>query len=271
MGVSQSALSHTIRQLEARLGIRLFTRTTRAVAPTEAGQRLLAGIAPHFDQIEVELDELSHCREKPAGTIRISASSYAINQILWPKIRDFLPQFPDINIELHLDNGLIDIVSQRFDAGVRLGEQIAKDMIAVRISSDVRFAAVATPHYFDQNCPPQQPQDLMTHNCINLRLPTAGGLYAWEFEKNGREIKIRVEGQLVFSDIYHIRQAALAGCGLAYLPEDVVLNHINRGELVRVLENWCPRWDGHYLYYPNRRQASPAFTKLVEHLRYRKQ
>ena len=269
MGVSQSALSHSIRQLEERLGIRLFTRTTRAVSPTEAGQSLLTGIGPHFDSIEQELEALNLFRDKPAGTIRIAASSDTVSHLLWPKIRDFLPEYPQISVELFSDNGLTDIVNGRFDAGVRLGDQIAKDMIAVRIGPNIRFAAVATPEFFKQHGKPATPQQLTQFQCINFRLPTAGGLYAWEFEENGEEFKVRVDGQLVFNEVYHIIQATLDGFGISYMPEDLARPHLETGKFERVLDAWCPLWEGPYLYYPNWRQSPPAFSALVEALRHR--
>lgn len=268
-GVSQSALSHTIRQLEARLGVRLLTRTTRAVSPTEAGERLLQGIGPHFDEIEVQVDALNELREKPAGTIRITAGDYAISSVLWPKLNRFLPKYPDIKVELLLDNGLTDIVTERYDAGVRMGEQLAKDMISARIGPDFRYAVVGAKSYFARHPEPKKPQDLVQHTCINYRFPTSGGLWAWEFEERGREIKIRIEGQLVFNNIFHVLDAALAGHGLAYVPEEIALPHIAKGRLKRVLEAWSPYWDGYYLYYPSRRQSSPAFVALVEALRHR--
>lgn len=268
-GVSQSALSHTIRQLEERLGVRLLTRTTRAVSPTEAGERLLERIGPHFDQIEVEVDALNELRENPAGTVRIVASDYAISSVLWPKLKSFLPKHPDIKIELLLDNGLTDIVTERYDAGVRMGEQLAKDMISVRIGPDFRFAVVGSKSYFAKHPIPGKPQDLTQHDCINFRFPTSGALYVWEFEENGREIKVRVDGQLVFNNIFHVLDAALAGRGLAYVPEEIALPHIENGRLHRVLEGWSPYWDGYHLYYPSRRQSSPAFVALVEALRHR--
>lgn len=268
-GVSQSALSHTIRKLEARLGVRLLTRTTRAVVPTEAGERLLDRIGPHFNQIEVEIDALNELREKPAGTIRITASDYSISSVLWPKLQKFLPKYPDIKVELLLDNGLADIVTERYDAGVRMGDQLAKDMISARIGPDFRFAVVGAKSYFAEHPDPAKPQDLMRHICINYRFPTSGALYVWEFEENGREIKIRVDGQLVFNNIFHVLDAALAGLGLAYVPEEIALPHIAKGRLKRVLEGWSPYWDGYYLYYPSRRQSSPAFVALVEALRHR--
>ncbi|MEF0940239.1 LysR family transcriptional regulator [Rhizobium sp. BR 362] len=269
LGVSQSALSHTIRGLEARLGLRLLTRTTRSVSPTEAGERLLVTIGPRFDEIENELAALSEFREKPAGTIRITAGEHAAETILWPALEPLLPQYPDVHVEIIIDYGLTDIVAERYDAGVRLGEQVARDMIAVRIGPDMRMAAVGAPAYFEGRPKPLTPQDLTGHNCINLRLPTYGGIYAWEFEKEGRELKVRVEGQLVFNNIGLRLNAALAGLGLAYLPEDVVQPYLRDGQLVRVLEDWCPPFTGYHLYYPSRRQASPAFALVVNALRRR--
>jgi DNA-binding transcriptional LysR family regulator len=268
-GVSQSALSHTIRQLEERLGVRLLTRTTRAVSPTEAGERLLERIGPHFDQIEIEVDALNELREKPAGTVRIVASDYAISSVLWPKLRSFLPKHPDIKIELLLDNGLTDIVTERYDAGVRMGEQLAKDMISARIGPDFRFAVVGSKSYFARHPIPEKPQNLTQHDCINYRFPTSGALYVWEFEGKDREIKVRVDGQLVFNNIFHVLDAALAGRGLAYVPEEIALPHVERGRLQRVLESWSPYWEGYHLYYPSRRHSSPAFVALVDALRHR--
>ncbi len=269
LGVSQSALSHTIRGLEARLGLRLLTRTTRSVAATEAGERLLLTVGPRLEEIDHELTALSELREKPAGTIRITTAEHAAESILWPKLVRFLPQYPDIKVEIVIDYGLTDIVAQRYDAGVRLGEQVAKGMIAVRIGPQMRIAVVGSPSYFTKHSAPKAPQDLIGHNCINLRLPTYGGLYAWEFEKSGREVKVRVEGQLVFNRIQQMLNATLAGFGLAYLPEDIAQPHLARGRLKRVLEDWCLPFPGYHLYYPSRRQSSPAFTLLVDALRYR--
>jgi DNA-binding transcriptional LysR family regulator len=269
LGVSQSALSHTIRELEARLGLRLLTRTTRSVSPTEAGERLLHTVGPRFEEIEAELEGLSELREKPAGTIRITATGYAADTILWPKLVKLLREYPDIKVEIIVDNALTDIVAQRYDAGVRLGEQVAKDMIAVRIGPDMRMAVVGAPSYFAKRSPPRKPQDLIQHDCINLRLPTLGGLYAWEFEKGNRELKVRVEGRLVFNDTAQMLNAALAGFGLAYVPEDLAQPHLAKGRLRRVLEDWCPPFSGYHLYYPSRRQSSPAFALLVDALRYR--
>ncbi|UWU16735.1 LysR family transcriptional regulator (plasmid) [Rhizobium sullae] len=269
LGVSQSALSHIVRQLETRLGVRLLTRTTRAVSLTDAGERLFQGVGPHFDEIEAELEALTELREKPAGNIRITASDHAINWVIWPKLRRFLPNNPDIKVELVRENGLSDIVTERFDAGVRMGEQVAKDMISARIGPDFRFAVVGAPSYFETKGVPETPQDLVRHNCINERLPTYGGFWRWEFEDNGHEIKIRVEGQLAFNNSYQGLEAALEGFGLAYVPEDEALPHIAEGRLVRVLESYSPYWDGYHLYYPSRRQPSPAFVALVNALRHR--
>ncbi len=269
LGVSQSALSHTIRGLEARLGLRLLARTTRSVAPTGAGERLLRALGPRFDEIEAELAELSELRDKPAGTIRITSGEHAAEAILWPALAKLLPRYPDIKVELIIDYGLTDIVAERYDAGVRLGEQVAKDMIAVRIGPDFRMAVVGAPSYFARRPKPKDPRDLTAHDCINIRLPTYGSIYAWEFEKRGRALKVRVEGQLVFNNIALRVNAALAGLGLAYLSEDQVQEHVAEGRLVRVLGDWCPPFSGYHLYYPSRRQAAPAFALLVEALRYR--
>lgn len=268
-GISQSALSHTIRQLETRLGIRLLTRTTRAVSMTEAGERLLNSIGPHFDEIEIQLEALTELRDKPAGTIRIAAADYAIKHVLWPKLSKFLVDYPDIKVELTLDNGLTDIVNERYDAGVRMGEHLAKDMISARIGPDFCLAVVGSRAYFERRPKPKHPKDLVEHACINFRLPSSGGLYAWEFEEAGHEIKIRVEGQLVFNNIFAALDATLDGYGLCYIPEEIVLPHLADGRLVRVLQQFSPPWDGYHLYYPSRRQSSPAFVALVEALRHR--
>ena len=269
LGVSRSALSHTLRGLEARLGLRLLTRTTRSVSPTVAGERLINAVGHRIDEIEAELDALRELREKPAGTIRITAHDHALDSVLLPVLRKFLPQYPDINVEVAIDYGLTDIVAQRFDAGVRSGEQVAKDMVAVRIGPDMRMAVVGAPSYLANRPTPKRPQDLTSHNCINLRLPTYGGLYAWEFEKGGRELRVRVEGQFVLNGTAAMLKAALGGLGLAYVPEDLVLPYLAEGQLKRVLEDWCPPYSGHHLYYTSRRLSSPAFTLLVDALRYR--
>jgi DNA-binding transcriptional LysR family regulator len=269
LGVSQSALSHTVRGLEERLGLRLLTRTTRSVAPTEAGERLVQTVGPRFDEIDAELAALSALREKPAGTIRITAGEHAAEAVLWPALATLLPRYPDIKVEIMVDNGLTDIVAERYDAGVRLGEQVARDMIAVRIGADWRIAVVGAPSYFANRTGPKKPQDLTAHDCINMRLPTYGGLFPWEFEKRGHELKVRVEGPLVFNTIALRLNAALAGLGLAYLPEDVVRTHVAEGRLIKVLADWCAPWSGYHLYYPSRRQPTPAFAVLVDALRYR--
>src|SRR6516162_4069714 len=269
LGVSQSALSHTVRELEERLGVRLLTRTTRSVAPTQAGERLLQTAGPRFDEIEAELAAISELREKPAGTIRITATEYAADAILLPKLAQLLCDYPDIKVEISIDYGLTDIDAQRYDAGVRSGEQVAKDMIAVRIGPDMRMAVVGAASYFKKRPEPKRPQDLISHNCINLRLPTHGGLYAWEFEKAGRELKVRVEGQLTFNTTAQMLIAALSGFGLTYVPEGLVQQHIAKGRFKRVLEDWCPPFSGYHLWYPSRRQSSAAFALVVEALRYR--
>jgi DNA-binding transcriptional LysR family regulator len=269
LGVSPSALSQTVRNLEARLGLRLLTRTTRNIAPTEAGERIIRAVGPKLDEVDAELAALTALRDTPAGTVRLSAGEYAAELILWPAIHKLLPQYPDITLEITIDNGLTDIVAERLDAGVRLGEQVAKDMIAVRIGPDMRMAVVGAPDYFKGRKQPRVPQELTDHNCINLRMPTAGGLYAWEFEKNERELRVRVEGRLVFNTATMAVQAALANDGLAFVPEDRVRDHIDAGRLIRVLADWCPPFSGFHLYYPSRRQPAPAFAVVVEALRYR--
>ena len=268
LGVSQSALSQTIRALEARLDLRLLVRTTRSVSATEDGEHLLRTVAPRFDEIEAELAMLSERRSKPAGTIRISAGEHSALTVLQPAIARLLPQYPDINVEVIVENGMTDIVAARYDAGVRLGEQVAKDMIAVPISGDFRMAVVASPAYFASRPPPATPQELTMHNCINMRLPTHGGLYVWEFAKDGKEVNVRVEGQLVYNNLAMRLHAALAGLGLACIPEDTAAPHLANGTLVRVLDDWSPPWPGYKLYYPSRRHPTPAFTLLVEALRY---
>jgi DNA-binding transcriptional LysR family regulator len=267
LGLSQSALSHAIRALETRLQLRLLTRTTRSVSPTEAGERLLQRVAPHFEEIDHELEALLELREKPAGTIRITATDYAIRTVLWPKLATFLPRYPDIKVELVSEYGLADIAEQRFDAGVRFGETVAKDMIAVRVGPDVRFAVVGTPAYFESRTLPKAPPDLTAHTCINLRLPTHGGLWAWEFKRGDHALNVRVDGQLVFNSIFDVFGAAVAGLGLAYVPEEMALPLIEEKKLVRVLVSWCPLWAGYHLYYPSRRQPSRAMALLVDALR----
>jgi DNA-binding transcriptional LysR family regulator len=268
LGVSQSALSQTVRGLEARLGIRLLTRTTRRVSPTEAGERLLRTVGPRLEEVEAELAAIRGLREKPAGTIRITATEHAADTVLLPKLAKLLPEYPDIKVEIIIDYGLADIVAQRYDAGVRSGEQVAKDMIAVRIGPDMRMAVVGAPCYFKMRPEPKKPQDLIDHNCITLRLPH-GGLYAWEFEKDGRELRVRVDGQLTYNTTAQELNAASAGLGLAYVPEGMAQPQLAKGRLERVLEGWCPPYSGYHLYYPSRRQHTPAFALLVDALRYR--
>jgi DNA-binding transcriptional LysR family regulator len=270
LGVSQSALSQTVRALEARLGLRLLTRTTRRVAPTEAGERLIRSIGPKIEEIRSELDGLSELREKPSGTIRLTASEHAAETILWPAVARLVDEYPDIRVEIVIDYGLTDIVAGRFDAGVRMGEQIARDMVAVPIGPELRMAVVGASSYFARRSPPRTPQDLTGHNCINLRLPVHGGLYAWEFEKKGRALNVRVDGQLTFNTSSLMLKAALEGHGLVYLTEGQVEPHLADGRLVRVLADWCEPFSGYHLYYPSRRQPTPAFALLVDALRYRR-
>jgi DNA-binding transcriptional LysR family regulator len=268
LGMSQPALSRSMRQLEERLGVRLLARTTRSVSPTEAGEHLLHVIAPRFEEINTELALLSEFRDKPAGKLRITAGEHAAITVLQPVLAKLLPSNPDLHIEVIVDYGLTDIVAENFDAGVRLGEQVAKDMIAVRVGPDMRMAVVGSPDYFSRYPRPKTPHELTGHNCITIRLPTYGGIYAWEFEKKGKELKVRVEGQLVFNNIAMRLDAALKGLGLAYMPEDLVLTHIKEGRLIRVLSDWCEPFSGYHLYYPSRRQSSPAFTLFRDAVRY---
>ncbi|MFJ4144115.1 LysR family transcriptional regulator [Pseudomonas sp. NPDC089734] len=268
LGVSQSALSHTIRNLESRLGLRLLTRTTRSVAPTQAGERLLQMVKPRFEEIEAELAILTEDREKPVGTVRITASEHASLAFIAPALTRLLPQYPLINVEVSIDSGLVDIVADRYDIGVRLGDKVAKDMIAVRISPDLRWLVVGSPAYFARYPQPHIPQDLAVHNCINIRFPTHGEIFVWDFLKDGNEVKVRVEGQLTFNSIALRLNAVLDGLGLAYLPEDQVRPLIDAGKLVNVLEDWCPACTGYHLYYPNRQYSSQAFSLVVDALRY---
>jgi DNA-binding transcriptional LysR family regulator len=269
LGVTQSALSHSMRVLEERMGVRLLARTTRGAAPTEAGERLLSRLAPHYEGIESELAAISELREKPAGTIRITTHDHAASTILWPKLSKLLPEYPDIRLEINIGYGLIDIVAERFDAGVRIGDQIAKDMIAVRISPDFRMAVAAAPRYFEGREKPKTPQDLTSHNCGNLRMATHGGLYAWEFVQDGRELNVQVPGQIIFNTSAQLLNAALEGYALTYAPEDVIQPHVEAGRLVRVLEDWSRIFPGYHLYYPSRRQSLPAFALVVEALKLR--
>lgn len=268
LGVSQSALSHAMRNLESRLDVRLLTRTTRNVAPTEAGEKLYQRLSPHLQEIAQEIAALRDSRERPAGNIRLTAGEHAMNTIIWPRIKPFMQQYPDINIEVTVDNGLTDIVDERFDAGIRLGEQVARDMIAVRIGPDMRMAVVGSPDYLASHGVPQTPHELQQHRCINMRLPTKGGLYAWEFEHDGEPLRVRVEGQLTLNCLPQRIEAAEAGLGLAYVPEDTIAEGVAAGRLQHVLADWCVPFAGYYLYYPSRRQHTTAFALLVEALRY---
>lgn len=268
LGVSQSALSHTIRSLEARLGLRLLTRTTRSVSPTEAGERLMQKVGPHFEEIEIELAGLSDLRDTPAGNIRINAMDHALEIVLRPVLKKFLPQYPDISVEVCCDYSFVDIAAQGFDAGVRLGEDVAQGMIATRIGPDMRMSVVGSPAYFANRSAPRTPRDLTEHQCNNLRLPTNGGLYAWEFAKDGESLNARVTGQVTYNGVYQLLEAALDGFGLSYIPHDIVAPHLEAGRLVHVLEDWSPLFSGFHLYYPSRRQASPAFALLLDALRY---
>ena len=267
LGVSQSALSHAMRNLETRLDVRLLTRTTRSVAPTEAGEQLFMRLSPHLLEIEQELTALRDTRDRPAGNIRITAGEHAMSAVLWPVLKPFMVKYPDINVEVTVDNGLTDIVDGRFDAGIRLGEQVAKDMIAVRIAPDMRMLVVGSADYLQRFGVPETPEQLEQHRCINVRLPTRGGLYAWEFERDGRELRVRVEGQLTLNNLPQRIDAAENGLGLAYVPEDTVQEAIAQGRLIPVLQEWCPTFDGYHLYYPGRRQHTTAFALLLEALR----
>lgn len=269
LGVAQSTLSHTIKQLEARMGIRLLTRTTRNVATTPAGERLLQTITPRIAEIEDEITALMAFREKPSGSIRLTLSDHALESAVWPKLKQVLGIYPDIQVELLLDSTFRNIVEEGFDAGVRIGESVEKDMIAVRISPDWRLVAVASPAYFAAHGVPQRPQDLVRHICINMRHETAGGLYAWEFEKDGLALRVRVNGQLTFNNSYAMIDAALSGFGIAYIPENIVEQHIASGALMQVLDEWSPYFDGYHLYYPSRRQNLPAFKVIVDALKHR--
>ena len=270
LGTSQSALSHTINRLESRVGVRLLTRTTRKVSPTEAGEKMLQALAPALDAIAYAVASARELREKPAGTIRITTSEHAAHAVLWPALEKLLPNYPDVRVELVINFGFTDIVAERFDAGVRLGELIAKDMVAVRIGPDLRMAVVGSPDYFAAHAKPRTPQDLAEHQCINLRLPTVGGLYAWELQKGNRELHVRVDGQVAFNNVPMTLRAAAAGFGLACVLDDQAAPMIADGRLIRVLEDWCPPFAGYHLYYPSRRQPSAAFSLLVDALRHRR-
>lgn len=269
LGVTQSALSQSIRALEERLQIRLLTRTTRSVSTTAAGERLMLAIGQRFDEIESELDALTELRDKPAGTVRITCGDHVLHSILLPRLAPVLRDYPDITVEFDVNYGFRNIVADRFDAGVRMGSTIDKDMIAVPIGPALRLAVVASPEYFAAHPAPKVPRDLMNHRCINQRMLTSGGLYVWDFERRGRKVNVRVDGPLIFNTSPPQVDAALAGLGIALLPEDEVMSHVTAGRLVSVLEDWCPKFAGYHLYYPSRRQPSPAFSLVVDALRFR--
>lgn len=269
IGVSPSALSHTIRKLEERLGVRLLTRTSRSVSPTEAGQRLLERVGPHFDEVGAELEGLSELRDQPSGTVRITAGDHPAEAFLTPKLAGLLPLHPALRVEISVNNGFVDIAAEGFDAGVRLGETLAQDMLAVPIGQELRMAVVGSPAYFAKRAAPQDPSDLSAHDCIGLRFPTHGGVAVWDLERDGRALNVRVEPRLVVNDMRLQRLGALAGAGLAYIMEDYVAADLASGALVRVLDEWCPPFPGYHLYYPSRRQRSPALAVVIEALRYR--
>jgi DNA-binding transcriptional LysR family regulator len=268
LGMTQSALSHIIRGLEERLGVRLLTRTTRSVSPTDAGERLLQNVGPRLEEIEAEIAAISDLGDKPAGTIRITAIDHVVDSVLWPRIAPLLPQYPDLHVEISADYRLVDIAAERYDIGVRWGDQVEKDMIAVRLSPDVKMMIVGAPAYFAHRPVPGSIQDLMKHNCINLRLASSGGLYAWELRHEGQELDVRVRGQLTFNSAYQILNAALQGCGLAFIPEDLAGEHVRAGRLDSVMEDWCPTFPGLHAYYPSRRQNSRALALVIDAIRY---
>jgi DNA-binding transcriptional LysR family regulator len=270
LGVSQSSLSHTVRSLETRLGVRLLSRTTRSVAPTEAGERLMETVAPRLQEIEAEVAAVCELGVKPAGTLRISAIDYAIDTVLWPRLAPVLLDYPDVKLEISADYRMVDIVAERFDIGVRWGDQVAKDMIAVRVAPDMKQTIVGAPAYFQGHGVPRTPQDLLQHNCITLRLASSGGLYAWELKNNEREMQVRVDGQATFSGAYQMLHAALAGCGLAFLPEDLTGPHLQAGRLQSVMADWCPVFPGLHAYYPSRRQASRTLALVIDAIRWRR-
>lgn len=269
LGMTQSALSHTVRTLEARLGVRLLTRTTRSVSPTEAGERLLQNVAPRLEEIEAEIAAVSDLGDKPSGTVRITAIDHVIDDVLWPRIAPLLPQYPDLHVEFSADYRIVDIAAERYDIGVRHGDQVDKDMIAVRLTPDVRMRIVGAPAYFARRPLPASVADLMKHNCINLRLASSGGIYAWELKHEGQDIEARVRGQAVFSTANHILKAALDGAGLGFLPEEMVGEHVRGGRLLSVMEDWCPLWPGLHAYYPSRRNSSRALALVIDAIRHK--
>lgn len=269
LGVSQSALSQTVRNLEERVGVRLLNRTTRNVSPTEAGQQLLARVSPALQEIDLGLAQVGALRERPAGTLRISADEYAIQSVLWPALERFLIAFPEVNVELTTDYGRVDLARERYDAGVRRGGLVAGDMIAVRIGPEIPMAIVGSPSYFEMRARPARPQELSGHACINLRLPTHGELFAWTLSEHGKDLRVSTEGRLVFSSLSQVLQGCRAGFGLAYLPLDYVARDLADGALVQVLAGYRKTFEAYHLYYPSRRQQPPALSALVAALRYR--
>lgn len=269
LGMTQSALSHIIRSLESRLGVRLLTRTTRSVSPTEAGERLLQNVAPRLEEIEAEIIAVSDLGDKPAGTVRITAIDHTVDAILWPRIAPLLRAHPDLRVEISSDYRLVDIAAERYDIGVRHGDQVEKDMVAVRLTADVPMLIVGSPAYFEHRPKPASLDDLLRHNCITLRLPSSGGVYAWELVHEGRPLEARVRGQAVFTSVYPMLDAALAGCGLAFLPDSLVGEHVRAGRLISVMEDWCTPFQGLHAYYPSRRNASRALALVIEAIRHK--
>ncbi|MCA0270668.1 MAG: LysR family transcriptional regulator [Proteobacteria bacterium] len=269
LGISQSTLSHTIKRLETQMGLRLLHRTTRNVAPTEAGERLQATLAPRFAEIEAEMAALTDFRDKTAGRIRMTLSDHALNSVVWPKLRPVMASYPDIRLELHVQNGFSNIVQEGFDAGIRLGESIEADMVAVRVGPDWRLVAVASPAYLAAHGRPEHPKELLAHNCINYRYTPRGGQYAWEFAQGEEDLRVRVEGQLTFNGADKMVDAAVAGLGIAYVPEDTVTGALASGALEQVLDEWSPHFPGYYIYYPSRHQNLPAFRVILDALRHR--
>jgi DNA-binding transcriptional LysR family regulator len=271
LGMTQSALSHTVRALEARLGVRLLTRTTRSVSPTEAGDRLLQNVAPKLEEIEAEIAAVSDLGDSPAGTVRITAIDHVIDTVLWPRLAPILPQYPDVHVEMNSDYRMVDVAADRYDIGVRYGDQIEKDMIAVRLTPDVPMAIVGSPGYFEWHSVPTSPQELMKHNCITLRLASSGGIYSWELEHQGRALEVRVRGQTTFSTAYHMLNAAVSGCGLAFIPAEMAAPHIREDRLISVMADWCPKFPGLHAYYPSRRHSSRALALVIDAIRHKDQ
>jgi DNA-binding transcriptional LysR family regulator len=269
LGMTQSALSHIIRSLETRLGVRLLTRTTRSVSPTEAGERLLQNVAPRLEEIEAEIAAVSDLGDKPAGTIRITAIDHVNDTVLWPRLAPILPQYPDLHVEINSDYRMVDVAADRYDIGVRYGNQVEKDMIAVRLTADVPMMIVGSPGYFEWHSVPTSPQQLMKHNCITLRLASSGGIYAWELQHEGRDLEVRVRGQAVFTNAYHMLNAAISGCGLALVPEELAGPHVRDGRLVSVMPDWCPSFPALHAYYPSRRNSSRALALVIDAIRYK--